>query len=210
MQPLCRSGRVPIQLERLCREITRMLPENAVFVVDTGFAGIWAGTLVDLNHAGQTFLRAAGSLGWAFPAALGAKCAAPDRPVVCFTGDGGFWYHLSELETAVRCGIKTITIVNNNHSFGQTIDIIQGEYGGRPGNEGDLYLLKDVNFAEIAKAVGGLGIRVTRPDDLADAFSQALASDLPAVIDVVTDIGCRAPAPWRPEGGRHEIRQAGE
>jgi len=211
MEPLCRSGQVPMRVERLCREVTRMLPENGVLVVDTGFSGIWTGALVDITQPGQTFLRAAGSLGWAFPAAMGAKCAAPDRPVVCFTGDGGFWYHLSELETAVRCGIKTVTVVNNNHSFGQTIDIIQREYGGQPGNEGDLYLLNDVNFAEIAKAIGCFGLRVTRPEDLADAFRQALASDLPAVIDVVTDIACRAPAPWTPEGGeRHEVCETGE
>ena len=66
------------------------------------------------SHPQQQYVRAAGSLGWAFPASLGVKCAAPDRPVICFTGDGAFWYHLSELETAKRWGIKTVTIVNNN------------------------------------------------------------------------------------------------
>jgi acetolactate synthase-1/2/3 large subunit len=54
------------------------------------------------------------------PAALGAKCAQPDRPVICFTGDSGLWYHLAEVETAVRCGINTVTVVNNNHSGNQS------------------------------------------------------------------------------------------
>jgi len=65
-------------------------------VADTGYSSAWTGALVDLNHREQRYIRAAGSLGWAFPASLGAKCAAPDRPVVCFTGDGGFWYHIAE------------------------------------------------------------------------------------------------------------------
>ncbi len=84
------------------------------------------------------FIRAAGSLGWAFPASLGAKCAAPDRPVVCFTGDGGFWYHLTELETAIRCGIKTVTVVNNNYGFGQCQPDIDIAYGDNPGNIDEL------------------------------------------------------------------------
>ena len=80
---------------------------------------IWTCTLIELNGTRQTYLRAAGSLGWAFPAALGAKCAAPNRKVVCFTGDGGFYYHMAELETARRRGIAVVVVVNNNSGFGQ-------------------------------------------------------------------------------------------
>ncbi|MEN8198020.1 MAG: thiamine pyrophosphate-binding protein, partial [Pseudomonadota bacterium] len=93
--PLGQSDAVPISTARLCQELTAALPEDAVLVSDTGYSAIWTATMVELTHPGQTYLRAAGSLGWAFPAALGVKCAAPDRPVICFTGDGGFWYHLS-------------------------------------------------------------------------------------------------------------------
>src|SRR5712672_1538181 len=102
MTPLCENATAPIRVERLCAEITRALPSDAVLVADTGYSGIWTGTMIELNGAGQTYLRAAGSLGWSFPASLGAKCAAPDRAVLCFTGDGGFYYHLAELETAKR------------------------------------------------------------------------------------------------------------
>ena len=66
----------PIAVERLCAEITKALPPDGVLVADTGYSGIWTGTMIDLNGAGQTYLRAAGSLGWAFPASLGAQCAA--------------------------------------------------------------------------------------------------------------------------------------
>src|SRR5277367_386973 len=107
MVPLVERNTGPIAVERLCAEITRALPADGVLVADTGYSGIWTGTMIDLNGAGQTYLRAAGSLGWAFPASLGAKCAAGDRKVVCFTGDGGFYYHLAELESARRYNIAT-------------------------------------------------------------------------------------------------------
>ena len=61
---------------------------NGVLVSDTGHAGMWTGGMVDMTHAGQKYIRCAGSLGWGFPGSLGVKCALPDRPVVCFAGDG--------------------------------------------------------------------------------------------------------------------------
>ena len=128
---LLRSDALPIRPERLCREITGFLPSDAILVSDTGHAGMWTGIMVEITGPRQGYLRCAGSLGWAFPAALGAKCAAPERPVVCFTGDGGFWYHLGELETAARFGIHTVTVINNNRSFNQCRDGFEGAHGGR-------------------------------------------------------------------------------
>ena len=78
--------------------------------------------------------RCAGSLGWGFPAAIGAKCAFPDKNVFCLTGDGGLWYHFTELETAVRSDIPTITIVNNNNALNQEYDIFMNAYDGKPSN----------------------------------------------------------------------------
>ena len=98
MMPLTDRNTAPISVERLCAEVTRALPADGVLVADTGYSGIWTGTMIDFNGAGQSYLRAAGSLGWAFPASLGAQCAAGPRKVLCFTGDGGFYYHLAELE----------------------------------------------------------------------------------------------------------------
>jgi acetolactate synthase-1/2/3 large subunit len=71
-----------------------------------------------LKGASQRFIRCAGSLGWGFPASIGAKCALGSRPVVCFTGDGGFYYHLAELETAARYEIPVVVVVNNNGAYG--------------------------------------------------------------------------------------------
>ena len=187
IEPFRNSNTIPILPERLCKEITEFLPSNAILVSDTGFAGLWAGTTVYLTHPDQLSIRSAGSLGWAFPASLGAKCAEPKRPVVCFTGDGGFWYHLTELETASRRDIKTVTIVNNNSCFRQCIRGIDKAYGDSPGNKQDMYKFRDTDFAKIAQDMGCFGIRVERPEELSKALRKALEADVAAVVDVVTD-----------------------
>jgi acetolactate synthase I/II/III large subunit len=157
--------------------------------------------LVDFNGAGQTYLRAAGSLGWAFPAALGAQCAAPGRKVLCFTGDGGFYYHLPELETARRCGIPVIVVVNNNSGFGQNLSGVRRIAGNRPGRGEALVRFGPTDFAAVARSFGVRGIRVEQPAELAPALRQALAAGEPVVVDVVTDIEPRAPEPWTPGRG---------
>lgn len=188
------SDQVPIRPERLCAELTNNAPDDAIIVVDTGHAGMWMGGMYDVG-AEQSYLRSAGHLGWAFPAALGAKCGAPDRPVLCFTGDSGFWYHLSEIETAVRWDIPAVILVNNNSGGNQSKRGFDRAYGGEQTEQGarELWHFTDVNFAAIAEQMGALGIRVERPGDLAGAIERGLASGRPTIIDVVTDIDALAP-----------------
>jgi acetolactate synthase-1/2/3 large subunit len=181
------SDAVPIRPERLCREITGALPSDAVVVSDTGYSAIWAGTLIRITKPNQLFLRASGSLGWAFPAGIGAKCALPDRPVVAFSGDGAFWYHLQEIETAVRRDIPTVTVINNNSVLGQSQIGIRRAYGKDRGKETDQYRFLDTDFARIAESMGALGIRVERPEMISRALETAIASNRPAVVDVVTE-----------------------
>jgi acetolactate synthase-1/2/3 large subunit len=194
VEPLRNSDASPIRPERLCKEISDTLPSDGILVSDTGYSAIWTGVMVYLTHPGQSYIRAAGSMGWGFPASLGAKCGAPDRTVMCFTGDGGFWYHLSDLETAVRCGIKTVTVINNNNRFGQVAVGIDKAYGDRPGNREEMYSFREVNFARIAEEMGCLGIRVESPEKIRGALERALSSDLTAVVEVITDKDI--PAPW--------------
>ena len=192
------SDDLPIRPDRLCAELTAALPEDGVIVADTGYSGIWTSTLVELNGAGQTYLRAAGSLGWAFPAALGAKCAAPHRKVVCFSGDGALYYHLAELETARRRGIAVALVVNNNSGFGQGWPNLLRMQGNKPGDPAELLRFGPTNFAKVAESFGVRGIRVEAPDQIAPALRAAIEADETIVVDVVTNIETRAPEPWLP------------
>ncbi len=182
------SDAAPMRPERVCREIARALPAGGVLVCDTGHSGIWAGTMVDFTKPGQRLIRCAGSLGWGFPGALGVKCALPDQPVVCFAGDGGFYYHLGELETAARYGINLVVVVNNNSALNQEIPHFDKAYGGDPDERGRaLWGFGKVNFAKVAEALNCVGMRVENPADLPHALEQAFAAGRPVVIDAVTD-----------------------
>jgi acetolactate synthase-1/2/3 large subunit len=198
MTPLIEKNTAPIAVERLCAEVTRALPADGILVADTGYSGIWTGTMIEMNGAGQTYLRAAGSLGWSFPASLGAKCAAGDRKVVCFTGDGGFYYHLAELESAHRAGIAVTLVINNNSGFGQNLTGVHRIAGNRPGRGEELIRFGPTDFTAVARSFGVRGIRVEQPGEIAPALREALAADETVVVDVVTDLEPRAPAPWSP------------
>jgi acetolactate synthase-1/2/3 large subunit len=198
MAPLVAKETAPISVERLCAEVTRALPADGILVADTGYSGIWTGSLIELNGAGQTYLRAAGSLGWAFPASLGAKCAAGDRTVLCFTGDGGFYYHLAELETARRCHIPVVILVNNNSGFGQNLTGVHRIAGDRADRGEALIRFGPTDFSAVARSFGVRGIRVEQPGAIAAALQQAIAANAPVVVDVVTALEPRAPEPWAP------------
>jgi len=191
----------PIRPERVCREISEVLPPNGIVVSDTGHAGIWTARFIELRHPGQSYYRTAGSLGWGFPAALGVKCAHPDRPVVCFTGDGGFYYHIAELETARRHNINAVIVVNNNSALNQEIRLNDIAYGGKQrGRAEEMWRFPDVNFARVAESFGCAGIRVEKPGGLNAALKKAIAMEKPVVVDVVTDLYAIAPHPWTATG----------
>ena len=194
------SDAVPIRPERLCKEISNALPSNGVLVACTGHAGVWSAGFIDLKGSDQIYLRSAGSLGWAFPGAIGAQLALPDRPVVCFNGDGGIWYHIAELETMARWNIPATIVVNNNSAYNQGIGLWTDAYEGElTGRHGEMWRFEDVDFAALARGMGVEAIRVEQPGDLAGALKTAIATDGPFLIDVVTDVWARAPKAWLPE-----------
>ncbi len=193
-ETLLTSDALPMRPERLCKELTDHLPEDAFVVVDTGHAGMWMGGMFDLRSNTQNYVRSAGHLGWAFPASLGVKCGLPDRPVICFTGDAGFWYHIGEIETAVRWNINAVILVNNNSSGNQSKRGFDRVYGGEQTDQArELWTFTRVNFARIAEEMGAVGIRVENPAELAGALHKAFSLNKPVVLDVVTDIDALAP-----------------
>jgi len=185
------GNRIPIRPEQLADELVNACPRNTLFVADTGYVGTWAGVFMDLP-AGRNFLHCEGSLGWAFPAAMGAKAAAPERTVVAFTGDGGFFYHLAEIETAVRNEINLITVVLNNQAMAFQTHLLRSVWPGSP-NLDKLSEFGDTNFAAMAREMGAWGVRVTDPRDIGKAIREAIDANRPAVIDVVIDQAAVAP-----------------
>ena len=193
------SDAAPIRPERICGALSEVLPANGVLVSDTGHAGMWTGGMVELTKPGQRYIRCAGSLGWGLPGAIGVKCALPDRPVICFTGDGGAYYHLAELETAARYGISVVFIVNNNIGLNQEIPIVDAIYGGGTTDGDDIWRFhKAVNFAKAAESLGCAGMRIEKPGELKDAIQHALGMNQPVVLEVVSDEQALAPTAWYP------------
>ena len=188
------SDAVPIHPARICGDLTKHVPDDAIVVVDTGHAGMWMGGMYDLRTPTQSYMRSAGHLGWAFPAGIGAKAACPERPVVVFTGDAGFWYHIGEVETAVRWNLASVTVVNNNGGGNQSKRGFDRAYGGEQTDKArELWTYNPMNFAKLAEDMGALGIRVDRASEFAPALARAIAEKRPAVIDVATDIEALAP-----------------
>ena len=186
------SDALPIRPERICAELSRHLPNDAMVVVDTGHAGMWMGGMFDLRSPRQSYLRSAGHLGWAFPAGIGAKCAAPERPVVTFMGDAGLLVpHRRDrdrgaLEDQCRHGGQQQRRRQSKSKRG-----FDRVYGGKQTDQArELWTNASTRSisARIAEDMGALGIRVTKPGEIAGALARALEAKRPAVIDVVTDI----------------------
>jgi acetolactate synthase-1/2/3 large subunit len=114
--------------------------------------------------------------------------------VLLFSGDGGFWYHLAELETAVRCGINAVLLINNNRSLNQEIAVYADAYGGKlEGHHEQLWQFTDASFASMAEAMGAKGIRVEKPGRIAGALEEAFSADRPCVVEVMTEQTAVAP-----------------
>ncbi|MEV5753683.1 thiamine pyrophosphate-binding protein [Actinoallomurus sp. NPDC052308] len=107
-----------VRPEAIVAILRELAGDRDILVADTGFMGAWGGALFPVHAAGRTFLRAAGTLGWAFPAVLGAQLAATSgQRAFALVGDGGFGYNVGDLETAMRLNVPAVVIVLNNASL---------------------------------------------------------------------------------------------
>ena len=182
--PRLNSRDRPVHMARLCRELNRTLPADAILVADGGFAGHWTGLLYDTKSAGRNFIpdRGFASIGYGLPGGMGAALAAPDRPVVAISGDGGFNMTLGELDTARRAGCGLTVIVVNNAASGYVKALQHAMMGGRYQSAD----LKEMDYAAIARTMGCGGVRVEDPEALSPALRQGMEErDRPTVIDVV-------------------------
>jgi len=175
----------PINMARLVHELNTTMPADSILVADGGFAGHWTGLLYDTKAAGRHYIadRGLASIGYGLPGGMGAALAAPDKPVVAMTGDGGFNMVIGELETARRSGAGNLTVVVVNNAASGYVKALQHAMFGARYQSSDLV---EMDYAAIANAMGCRGIRVEDPDALADAIATGNAErDRPTVIDVV-------------------------
>jgi acetolactate synthase I/II/III large subunit len=188
MADLERESRTPMHEGKLnpyhiMRLIDQYMTGDDMLVADTGYMAAWAVTVLQQKKMGRNTLRAAGSLGWAFPAAFGAKLAVgPNRKVFGLTGDGGLGYHLPDLETALRMKTPVVHIVMNNCSLAFEYHV-QKYVNEEMCPEASEFL--DVQFADVARAFGAHGERVTSADQFIPALRRAEESGKPAIVDVV-------------------------
>jgi len=133
-----------------------------------------------------------GTLGFGFPTAIGVKAAMTDRAVVSITGDGGFFFGMPELASAVQHEIGLVTIVFNNSSFGNVRRDQQALFESRLIGAD----LSNPDLLKLADAYGVDGYRVNTPDELKPALEKAIDIDKPALIEVVVERGTE-PSPWK-------------
>lgn len=194
LQGAVRPDAEPIQPQFVAHMIRKVLPRNGVLVVDAGNGGKHVRSYFKSYEPG-TFMGIDdwGSVGGAFPMALGAKLARPDCPVLCASGDMGAMCNLGELETAVREKIPVVQVVFNDQGLGNERAFQQEHYGGR------LYAVdyKNPDFGALARVFGAHGEQVRKPGDLESALQRAFASGKPAVIDVMIDQKTLAPVVYK-------------
>jgi thiamine pyrophosphate-dependent acetolactate synthase large subunit-like protein len=163
--------------------LTKLVPEDAVIAVDVGNHAYSFGRYFD-SKRGQAVLMSGylGSIGFGYPAAMGAWAAAPGRPIVAVTGDGGFAQYMAELLTAVKHNMNITHVLLNNGQLGK---IAKEQRAGR----WDVWQtsLHNPSFAAYAEISGALGIRVDDKSQLDDAIGRALAHDGPALVEVIAD-----------------------
>jgi acetolactate synthase-1/2/3 large subunit len=193
--PRLNSRDRPVHMARLCRELNRALPADAILVADGGFAGHWTGLLYNTKKSGRHFIpdRGFASIGYGLPGGIGAAMAVPGTPVVALTGDGGFNMMIGELETARRAGLGLTIVVVNNAASGYVKALQHAMMGGRYQSAD----LSEMDYAAVARAMGIGSIRVEDPEQLGPALAQGMAErDRPTVIDVIVtrDPGQMLPA----------------
>ncbi len=179
-----RLDSLPIKPQRVYAELRRVMPRDAIVALDAGLAPNFGQDRL-YYHEPRSLMTSLdlGGLGFSFPASLGAKFAAPDRPVVNFNGDGGFLFNAQEFETAVRYGLKVVSVIMNNSCWGSEKAYQRYAFNER-------YVGADTTnprYDEYARLFGGTGFYVDRPEEIGDAFLEALRAEGPSIIEIPTD-----------------------
>ena len=179
-----RLDTVPIKPRRVYAELRKVLPRDAVVCVDGGTSISPTFNMLDFNEP-RSFVTPVdqGCLGFAYPASIGAKMAAPSRAVISINGDGSFLMNGCEIETALRCKAPVVALVLNNNCWGSEKAYQKYFFGGRyVGSD-----LTNPRFDKFAELFGGRGFYVDRPGDIGQVVSEALKSDVSSIVEIQVD-----------------------
>jgi len=182
------SDAVPVAPQRLMAEIEAVLGADDILICDASLASGWGGVYTEQRRSGRRVLcpRGQAGLGYALPAAIGVATARPGARTVVLAGDGALGYAAGELATVAELGLPVTVVVLNNRSLGWIRWYRRITFGR--GWEAEDF--SDVPFADVARAFGLAGQRVTEPGRLAAALRTACSGPGPALLDVVTE-------PWQ-------------
>lgn len=185
---MAESGAFPMMPERILADTRKALPDDAIITTDVGWNKNGVGQQFDVLEPGSILTPGGfATMGFGPPAAIGAKLAAPERVVISLVGDGGFGQNPSMLATAVELDLAIIWLVMNNNAFGTIAGLQKAHYGltygttfpGSPDAPSN-----GPGYAEIARAYGAEGLRISAADELLPALRAAIASGRPTVLDV--------------------------
>ncbi len=184
--------------QMVMEHINRQFPEG-IIVTDVGQHQMWAAQYIELDEKKQYITSGGlGTMGFGFPAAIGAKIGCPKKQVICITGDGGMQMNLQELATAMSMGANVIVCILNNYYLGMVRQMQQLFYGKRykavclrrrkdcpndckgPNPACPPY---EPDFVKLAESYGACGIRVTKEEEIAPAFEQAKGQNVPVLIE---------------------------
>ena len=201
LDQLSAGDRSPIEPRRALRELELALPQNAMVSTDIGNICSVSNSYLRFERPASFFAAMAfGNCGYAFPTAMGARVACPDRPSIAYVGDGAWGMSLAEVMTCVREQIPAIAVVFNN-----------GQWGAEKKNQIDYYAnrfvgtnLENPSFAGIARAMGADGITVDHPGEVGDALRQAVASERPTVLELI--VGQDLAEPFRRDALKKPVR----
>jgi acetolactate synthase-1/2/3 large subunit len=176
-------AKVPGKPHLIVKEISQLLKRDAIVTVGAGLYARFAGRLKVFEPRSYLKSLGLGALGWAFPAALGAKLGKPSRQVITLMGDGDFLTVMQDLETAVRENIAVTTVVFNDFGHGSIRELQRRDFGGREVGSDS----RDVPFGDFARLMGALGTRISKPEEVRPALGPMLDSGKPALLEIAID-----------------------
>jgi len=186
IQTLRESPTQPLNSVRVLDVIRDCAPRETIVTADSGGSRLWTVITFDVYEP-RSYVNPGSwaSMGTGLPAAIGAKVANPDRPVISITGDGGLMMGIHELHTAIAEDIGVITVVLNNNDYAIISEGGVAEFGIEEQTYG--WAEHPISFAKVAEGMGVDGTVAETPDEISNAMDEALASEEPALIEISTD-----------------------